>query len=40
MASSDNVVRCGLTPKLKDKNTLCDVILNDSFIKNKNINRC
>lgn len=25
MASSDNVVRAGLTPKFKDKDTLCNV---------------
>jgi len=31
MASSDNVVRCGLTPKLKDKNTLCDMLTYKMF---------
>lgn len=25
MATSDNVVRAGLTPKFKDKDTLCNV---------------
>ena len=26
MACSDNVVRAGLTPKFKDKKTLCDML--------------
>lgn len=34
MASSDNVVRAGLTPKFKDKETLCNVTL-IKFFSNK-----
>jgi len=43
MASSDNVVRAGLTPKFKDKETLCNVsftiyLFFNIFFKN-NINK-
>jgi len=31
MASSDNVVRCGLTPKLKDKDTLYNMLTYNMF---------
>ena len=30
MVNSDNVVRGGLTPKLKDKATLCDILPYDA----------
>ena len=31
MALSDNVIRCGLTPKFKDVDVLCDTLAYDTF---------
>ena len=37
MACSDNVVRAGLTPKFKDKQTLCDMLTYISRPLNENL---